>query len=147
MECPPDGEPPIPLDGGPPDGEPPLSQCVGGTHPTGMHSCFCMPMRSVMWPTKGNWGFQLQEGLVTCLDSNWNVSAYGVFPLPNSDSYSDSYSDSDNMQKYYIEPSPIPMPILIMCRFVCLHVLNKDARARNPVLNDVTGIAVLRSMT
>ena len=62
----------------------------------------------------------------------------GVFPLPDSDSY------SDNMQKYYIEPSLIPRPIPIMCRFVCLHVLNKAPfSTRGSVFvfhNDVTSL-------
>ena len=42
---------------------------------------------------------------------------YGVFPLPDSDSYADSYSDSDSNDQYIImfrtvstEPIPIPIP-------------------------------------
>ena len=37
---PPDGEPPPRMQNPPRDGEPSPGQCAGGTHPTGMHSCF-----------------------------------------------------------------------------------------------------------
>ena len=40
---PPDGEPPR-MENPPWDGEPPLGQCAGGTHPTGMHSCYILRM-------------------------------------------------------------------------------------------------------
>ena len=57
---PPDGEPPPSPDGEPPqDGEPPHppgmenpppnGHCVGGTHPTGMHSCWL-----IFFNTKNN---------------------------------------------------------------------------------------------
>ena len=47
--------------------------------------------------------------------SHFSVCPFnGVFRLSDSDSCADSETDSDNMQKFYIGPIPMVIPMMIL---------------------------------